>query len=658
MSDFSEYIESIRNFSSAAVIDTDCGKLYLSKGLAETLGYDQIEICSLYERCDSLTTGDALLGWCRSQTAYPFNLTFFADDQSAKTYQLQKQNYREPYCIVTCMAVEEDSPAGIAVIDEQLYDVIPCGLFRIALDEDMTILYKNSFFDKTFHYNTADGLRNVRQLLPQDKFEMMHKAVLRQKDDGSECFEIENRCVCHDGEIIWVLNRYKLMNGVMYGAVFDVTERKEMREKLRISEQEYRIAMRLSKHTLMRYHIPSSTLYLEDPDQMGDNEVKVIHNVPENAMKKDLVAKESLHDYYTFYQNMIKGVPQGETSIRIRLGECEPYSWVKANYALTYDDSNHPITSVISYQECTKEHDQQIAYQRWTQAFEKKKKDAVAYYEYDITNDRLERMEAKSSPKLFERQTTFTHVAAFIAEHYVYPDDKQLYLSIFNREYFLSCYYQNQYELSCEHRRMNAEGTVFWACGEIQLIADPFADTIKAFVMIQDIDKDKKKELQLRKELESDPLTGLLNRRSVELKADQIMSMNRNRKHALIMLDMDYFKLLNDELGHLTGDETLCMIADTLCKQLREQDLCARMGGDEFILFLQDIKDAASLRKKLEKLNQVLHMKVKDIHLSASFGVSVYPEDGMNFRTLYEKADHAMYEAKRKGKSTYHICGE
>lgn len=128
-----------------------------------------------------------------------------------------------------------------------------------------------------------------------------------------------------------------------------------------------------------------------------------------------------------------------------------------------------------------------------------------------------------------------------------------------------------------------------------------------------------------------------------------------------MILDLDYFKKLNDTLGHVTGDKALVDVASILRKHFRKYDVVCRLGGDEFVIFIQDCpvdvidKIIRSLLAKLE-----LHYEKKGVRaeITASIGIFVAPIHGMTFEELYEKADQALYQAKKTTKNTYAIYSD
>ncbi|MCL2658673.1 MAG: EAL domain-containing protein [Betaproteobacteria bacterium] len=153
-----------------------------------------------------------------------------------------------------------------------------------------------------------------------------------------------------------------------------------------------------------------------------------------------------------------------------------------------------------------------------------------------------------------------------------------------------------------------------------------------------------------------DSLTGLPNRALLRDRVEQALGrMERNHNSlAMLFLDIDRFKTVNDSLGHAAGDRVLCNVAKRLLDAVRETDTVSRIGGDEFVVVLPDC-DANAAQLVAEKLNQILaqHMELGDLNFapSASIGISLYPNDATDFDTLLKNADIAMYQAKRDGRN-------
>ena len=156
-----------------------------------------------------------------------------------------------------------------------------------------------------------------------------------------------------------------------------------------------------------------------------------------------------------------------------------------------------------------------------------------------------------------------------------------------------------------------------------------------------------------------DPLTGLPNLRLAQerLRSAILLSKRNGLKVGIMFLDLDGFKEVNDSYGHSTGDKLLQNIADRLSKVLRETDTVSRIGGDEFLVIQTAVADRSAVAKVAEKIakhiSKPFFIEGREVSVSSSIGISIYPEHGEDFRVLLKKADGAMYSTKRKGKNSY-----
>lgn len=157
----------------------------------------------------------------------------------------------------------------------------------------------------------------------------------------------------------------------------------------------------------------------------------------------------------------------------------------------------------------------------------------------------------------------------------------------------------------------------------------------------------------------NDPLTGLSNRYGLEARIEQSLSHARRSglKLAVLFIDLDRFKAVNDSLGHASGDTLLCVIAERISGCLRDTDLVARLGGDEFVVVLSDLARADDAVPVAEKLLEAAMSPIVigglEIRTTASIGVCVFPDDGKDVGTLMKHADTAMYQAKAAGRANF-----
>lgn len=203
------------------------------------------------------------------------------------------------------------------------------------------------------------------------------------------------------------------------------------------------------------------------------------------------------------------------------------------------------------------------------------------------------------------------------------------------------------------------DGSIYpkWAC--ISAIRDPSGEIVNYFASFVDITERKIAEDRIQQIAHHDALTGLLNRFSLEDCLQQALHAARreNRKLAVMFLDMNRFKIINDTLGHHIGDLLLIEVGRRLVTCARASDIVARLGGDEFVVVLTGAMDegaAAGVAQKIvEYLEQPYILEQHTLQSSASVGIGLFPEHGNDVGTLMQNADTAMYVAKQQGGNDY-----
>ncbi len=175
---------------------------------------------------------------------------------------------------------------------------------------------------------------------------------------------------------------------------------------------------------------------------------------------------------------------------------------------------------------------------------------------------------------------------------------------------------------------------------------------------VLDISGQRLAEEKIRELADFDALTKLPNRRLLHDRVEQLLATAERDESAvaLMFLDLDHFKRVNDSLGHSVGDDLLCMVSQRLSTVVRRGDTLARLGGDEFVLAMPGINAAAAAdvaRRLLEECSVPFNMEGHDLTVTPSLGISVFPQDGKDIETLLRNADAAMYKAKELGRNTF-----
>ena len=175
-----------------------------------------------------------------------------------------------------------------------------------------------------------------------------------------------------------------------------------------------------------------------------------------------------------------------------------------------------------------------------------------------------------------------------------------------------------------------------------------------AVILLRNTDSEHRRNEELQQKAERDALTGLYNKDYARLLIKEALSVSGTVK-ALLVLDMDGFKKINDNLGHLFGDAVISDMALTLAEVFDDTDILGRVGGDEFVVLIRDAADRNRVVERCEKLRNMLRRSFsygdgKELHVSGSVGIAMSPEYGRRYEELFGYADAALYEAKRRGR--------
>jgi diguanylate cyclase (GGDEF)-like protein len=245
----------------------------------------------------------------------------------------------------------------------------------------------------------------------------------------------------------------------------------------------------------------------------------------------------------------------------------------------------------------------------------------------------------------------------------VHPDDRKLVMDSTNQAVTSHSPY------SIDHQLLLGNDTSYFVHTEASVISDKCGKPIRLEGSIQDISERKAAENQIHRLAFIDTLTGLPNRLLFQ---DHLKRIHANPQHisnryAILFIDIDGFKSINDTLGHPAGDCLLQQLALRLKDSVRSGDFAAagsvaRLGGDEFVVVIEQLKnsdDAAAVAQRIiGNIRQPVQLEAAEVVVTASIGISIFPDDGPDPDTLIKHADIAMYSAKENGKNTFQYFGQ
>ena len=442
-----------------------------------------------------------------------------------------------------------------------------------------------------------------------------------------------------------------LINAVL----LDITLRQEAAERVRISEEEYRMAMQFSGVVVGRYSVANRTLSMSVEAAESNGHLPVIENVPYGQVDNGTIASKSERVYIEFFEEILRGNPRGKATFCLKLNG--DWRWLEANFSTVYASDSKPISAIISFVDVTRQLEKETVYKKWQQSLDDKNPQAYTLFRFNLNND-VEYDGREGELLTFDFHDAgpgFSDRARAYARQMIYDDDRQRYTAIMNTDSLLANYYRGKRSYVLEYREYTQEGGIRWLRLSMDLVENPASDEIEAYLLYENIDTAKKIELQTKVLAESDPLTGVLNRSAFVARVnDALQASDPESRHALLMLDIDGFKRVNDVFGHGAGDQALLDIANGLRLSVRQGDFVGRLGGDEFVVFLGNIANDYAAAVTAKRICELAHRSFSmEVEISGSVGIAIAPLDGLRFEMLYKKTDAALYYVKGSGKNDF-----
>jgi len=298
----------------------------------------------------------------------------------------------------------------------------------------------------------------------------------------------------------------------------------------------------------------------------------------------------------------------------------------------------------------------------------------------DITGERAAQDRARISQRVFDAANqgiivtdaassiiavnpAFTRLTGYGAEEVIGRNPSLLSAGQQAREFFEGFYAALDRDGSWDGEFINRHrnGEIFISHSRISCLKDDGGRIRHYVCLFSDITERKRKDSEIWHQANFDSLTGLPNRTLLEDRIHQLIRMARRRDSqvAVLFIDLDRFKPVNDQYGHAAGDDLLRQVAHRLQNVLREEDTVARLGGDEFVVVLPNVVSLSDAERTaarvVDSVSQPYRLGQAFVEISCSIGIATFPEHGDLPGVLMEAADQAMYRAKQAGRSTWHL---
>lgn len=272
-------------------------------------------------------------------------------------------------------------------------------------------------------------------------------------------------------------------------------------------------------------------------------------------------------------------------------------------------------------------------------------------FEYHIKKDEL--INTEKFREIYGRNPIIGHFWSGCEKRRdpIHPDDWGIYLELCEE------LHEGKSIIEAEFRIKDRRGVFIWCQIMGKTIYDDDKNPIRVIGKLVNVDNQKRELEALEYKATRDPLTGVYNKEVTIKKIDKFISGNKVNRHILMFIDLDDFKKVNDNYGHLRGDKVLTFAIGRIKEVFSEGEIIGRIGGDEFVVFSGNIADMDDVLKKAELLRNALETTYIEndhtIPISGSIGIAIYPEDGLHYEQLMECADKALYRVKEQGKNNY-----
>ncbi len=580
----------------------------------------------------------------------PVMLSVFED--ITQSVEVEGQLHLQEARIVKLM---NETPGGIAVIEADRRDV----------KGTLKIVYYNDSFYRFSGCSREEYAANLLQnrmgfIYDEDIDSIINVAVQVCSGELGTTGSGVARCATKAGGYRWLLLTGQLVerrNDICTINIVqvDITPRKDAEDRLRVNEEMLRIAAETDRRALVTYDIKKNICHVGSNSLFSAKYGESFANVPDSLLKKGVVAAESVSELRSMFDRIRLGESSITVSLRMYTGRDE-YQWFECNATTVFDADGKPDKAVLVLHNITDQLLKEAVFKRWQKSIDTRPPESYTLFRCNISKDaNIDQRNGELLKIQFsEDAMTFADRTREYAERYVYPDDRAVYMALLNSDSLLAMYYRGEHETFIDYREIIDSGEIRWRRLSVELVEYLNSTDIQAFLLYEDINDKKLAEIKAKEEAESDPLTGAINRIAFAEKIETVIYKEPGRQHALLMIDMDGFKLLNDRFGHSVGDQALIDTVATLRSLIRDGDYVCRLGGDEFLVWLHDIPYDAAIGKVARQIcDQVRMAYSREVQVTASIGVAVYPRDGGDFDGLYRNADKALYKVKNAGKDNY-----
>lgn len=473
-----------------------------------------------------------------------------------------------------------------------------------------------------------------------------------------------------DGGVHWLslvgAIRERDRRQIIISTVHNIDEEMQARQDVELVKAKLELALTLTDLSIFEYDIRTKAIY----EQSGLQELfppgVSMKNVPDSLIQSGFIHPEDVPAFQEKYRRIAEGEPHASCEVRMRSRSAKApdaplYVWMRTTFSTIYDEAGRAVKAVGIVENIDREKRIEHAFAQGEQYREALTASSILAYDVNLTRDTISRVSGTGAERALQicdvpdDPQSYSALIRTAAQTLIAREDRTRFLRDMCLEHLRKLHREGINEQEYEYRRLLPDGSKAWIAAFLHLMPDKWSGDLFCVIHYRDIQTRKSMEESLQYRATRDALTGLLNRASGERRIQEFLSGAGSKRgiHAFLMIDMDHFKKVNDTYGHQYGDKFLINVAKSVSESLQSSDIVARMGGDEFVALIKDLREEKEAMDAAQKVALAITACGRDMNIPfktvVSIGVALAPRDGMDFDTLYRRADEAMYAAKKKG---------
>ncbi len=396
-----------------------------------------------------------------------------------------------------------------------------------------------------------------------------------------------------------------------------------------------------------------SVYFHTERELIAGNQKKEV-NFPECWIESEIVHPHYAEKWRSIFQNMQTQDEERDCEMVLK-SKKGSYEWFKVRIRRIGSNNQEGYTTLVVVEPMDAERALKLECMRKMDFYEAMLSETVAYAEVDVESGHITRagglwkhyeIEGREKSQKYE-ELIYQNIQGTI-----YAEDEKEYRKCVDLGQMRQMFEQGVYTKRYCFRRL-IDNEMYWMELVTHIFQNQYTGNTYALLYLKNVDAEKKRELAQETAAKTDSLTKVYNRGAFDYEVVQFMKKEKkNPRGALIMLDLDNFKLINDTYGHLKGDDALRKLAKILKTTFRRQDLVGRLGGDEFAVFVKGVTDKEFLNQKMEEMYEKLK-QIEGVSLACSAGISLIEDKDFVYSEALGNADVALYESKNKGKNQY-----